>query len=174
MTGFAFTSYGPAPGYAPVGGGGPGPWMLPARSWEARSWQSVGILTGQPGTQRIPAPDAAAIPPGSLPTAARGQVAWPLRARSSSRDSPQVFLPAIYYQRVLPNGQGSVAGGLGLGPNVSVVSDNQMPVPAIDPRGIPAIMASRPPRIGGRGQVVQPYSVVNWPKWVQSNPPAPA
>lgn len=164
MTGYAFTAYGPAPGYAPVTG--TGPWLLPARTWDARAYQSVGVLTGQPGTQYIPAPDAAAIPPGNLPTAARGFTAWPLRARSSSRDSPRVILPALYYQRVLPNPA--------LQPVVSVISDNQMPVPAIDPRGTPAIMFSRPPRIGGRGQVTQPYSVVNWPKWVQTNPPAPA
>lgn len=174
MTGFAFTAYGPAPGYAPAGSGGPGPWLLPARTAEARSYQSAGILTGQPGTQLIPAPDASAIPPGDLPTMDRGAIAWPLRGKSSSRDSPQVFLPALYYQRVLPNGQGSLPGGLGLGPDVSVTSDNQMPVPAIDPRGKPAVMFQRPPRIGGRGQVPQPYDVVSWPKFVQTNPLAPA
>ncbi|MBO0838119.1 MAG: hypothetical protein J2P28_21750 [Actinobacteria bacterium] len=180
MTGFHFTAYGPAAGYAPTGNGGVGPWLLPARSFEARSYQSAGIVVGQPGTMPVPAPDAAAIPPGNLPTMARGRIAWPLRGRSSSRDSPQVWLPAIYYQPVLPNqpadapGGGSVAGGLGLGPNVSVVSDNMMPVPAIDPRGKPAVMAARPPRIGGHRQVIQPYSVVNWPKWVQDNPLPPA
>lgn len=144
----------------------PGAWLLPAPARDARAYQSWGILTGQPGTQEIPAPDAAAIPPGNLPTMARGNIAWPLRGRSSSRDSPNVILPALYFQRVLPNPA--------LAPTVSVTSDNQLPVPAIDPRGRPAVMFSRPPRIGGRGQVVQPWSVVNWPKWVQGNPPAPS
>lgn len=168
MTGFAFTAFGPAPGYAPTGNGGTGPWLLPSRSWDARSYQSVGILVGQPGTQQIPAPDAAAVPPGNLPTMGRGMIAWPLRDKSSSRDSPQVILPALYYQWVSPTHNPR------LQPNVSWVSDNQMPQPAIDPRGKPAIMATRPPRIGGRGQVVQPYSVVNWPKWVSANPLPPA
>lgn len=188
MTGFHFTAFGPQVGYAPTGNGGTGPWLLPARSWDARVYQSVGVLCGQPGTQMIPAPDAAAIPPGDLPTMARGKIAWPLRRHRSSRDSPQVILPALYYQRILPNDEdpralpntGTSARGIGLGPNVSWVSDNQMPVPAmgqggpLHKRSGMAVMARRPPRIGGRAQVAQPYSVVGWPKWVQTNPPYPA
>lgn len=166
-------AYGPAQWSAPPGTGGAGPWLIPVPARDARTYQSRGILTGQPGTQLIPAPDAQAMPPGNLPTAGRGPVAgWP-RRRSSSRDSPQYWLPALYYQRVLPNGQGSLSDGTGLGPNVSVVSDNQMPVPAIDPRGRPAVMFGRPPRIGGRGNVPQPYALTGWPKWQQANPPAP-
>lgn len=160
------TANGPAPGQAPVPGTVTGAWLLPGLSKDAREYLSAGILTGQPGTQWIPAPDAAAVPPGDLPTAARGAVAWPLRGKSSSRDAPQAWLPALYYQRVLPNPA--------LAPPVSWVSDNQMPVPATDPRGTPAVMFGRPPRIGGRGQVPQPYSLTAWPKWQQANPPAPS
>src|SRR5215467_13815577 len=132
---------------------------------DARAYQSWGTLTGQPGTQPIPAPDPAAIPDGDLPTLGRGNRAgWP-RRRSSSADAPGMWLPSLYYQRPAANPA--------LAPNVSVVSDNQMPVPAIDPRGRPAVMFQRPPRIGGRGQVEQPYTMLNWPKFVQTNPLAP-
>jgi hypothetical protein len=173
MTGFAFTANGPLAGFAPTGNGGVGPWLLPARSFDAHAYQSWGILTGQPGTQFIPAPDAAAIPPGVLPTMGRGNIAWPLRRRSSSRDSPQQWLPALYYQRVLPNGQGSASDGTGLGPNVSWISDNQLPVPAVDPRGRPAVMAQPPARIGGRAHVPQTYNPVAWPKWTGPSVLAP-
>jgi hypothetical protein len=174
MTGFHFTANGPALGTAPTGNGGTGAWLLPARSFDARAYQSTGILTGQPGTQWIAAPDAQAIPPGTLPTLGRGNIAWPLRRRSSSRDAPQAFLPALYFQRVVPNGVGSNPDGTGLGPNVSWVSDNQLPVPAIDPRGRPAVMAQPPARIGGAGQVEQPYSPIVWPKWTGPSVLAPA
>jgi hypothetical protein len=181
VTGWAFTAYGPAPGTAPAGvlgpgqvHGGTGPWLLPAPSREARSYQSRGVLTGQPGTMFVPAPPPASIPPGNAPTLYSGDIAYNLRGKMSSRDAPDYWLPAIYSQRVLPNGAFSRPGGLGLGPNVSVVSDNQLPVPAIDPRGRPAVMAQRPARIGGRGQVVQPYAVTAWPKFTRNSPLAPA
>jgi len=157
------TATGPAPGTAPAA---PGSWLLPMPAADARGFQSWGSLVGQPGTMQIPAPDPAAIPPGTLPTLGRGNTAgWP-RRKSSSADSPGFWLPAIYYQRALSNPA--------LAPDVSVVSDNQLPVPAIDPRGRPAIMAQRPPRIGGRGQVMQPYQQLAWPKFVQRNPLAPS
>lgn len=166
MTGFMFTSNGPAPGTAPTPDFGTGNWLLPGLSHDARVYQSAGILTGQPGTMPIPAPDAAAVPPGNLPTMARGPIAWPLRGARSSRDAPDVILPALYYQRVLPNPD--------LAPDVSVISDNQMPVPAVDPRGRPAVMFQRPSRIGGRAQVPQPYNLTSWPKWDTPAPLAPS
>jgi hypothetical protein len=157
------TAFGPQPGSSPAA---PGTWLLPAPAAQASAYQSWGTLTGQPGTMPIPAPDPAAIPPGNLPTLGRGNIAgWP-RRRSSSADSPNVILPALYYQRPASNPA--------LGPDVSVISDNQLPVPAIDPRGRPAVMAQRPPRIGGRGQVVQPYQLMAWPKFTQGNPLAPS
>jgi len=157
------TAIGAAPGSSPAA---PGTWMLPVPAAGASSYQSWGTLMGQPGTMPIEAPDPASIPPGNLPTLGRGNTAgWP-RRKSSSRDAPGFWLPAIYYQRPLANPA--------LAPNVSVVSDNQLPVPAIDPRGRPAVMAQRPPRIGGRGQVVQPYELLAWPKFVQRNPVAPS
>lgn len=178
MTGFGFTANGPALGFAPTGNGGTGPWLLPARSFDAHAYQSWGILTGQPGTQWIPAPDAAAILTGNAPTLGRGPVAYNLRGKSSSRDSPQQWLPALYYQRVLPNsptlpGGGTDSAGIGLGPNVSHISDNQLPIPAVDPRGKPAVMAQPPARIGGRAQVPQTYNPVAWPKWTGPSVLAP-
>lgn len=156
------TAYGPDPAASPAA---PGTWLLPAPAAMASAYQSWGTLVGQPGTMPVPAPDPAAIPPGNLPTLGRGPVAgWP-RRRSSSRDAPGFWLPAVYYQRPASNPA--------LAPVVSVVSDNQLPVPAIDPRGRPAVMAQRPPRLGGRGQVMQPYELLAWPKFVQRNPVAP-
>lgn len=163
MTGWQFTTIGPVPGTAPAP---PGTWVLPSRSADARAYQSWGTIFGQPGTMPVPAPDAAAIPRHNLPTLGRGNIAGWARRKSGSVDAPQFWLPGLYFQRVLPNLPA-------LGPDVSHVSDNQMPVPAIDPRGRPAVMAQRPPRIGGRGQVVQPYEVVDWPKFTQRNPLAP-
>ena len=156
------TAIGPAPGTAPAA---TGTWLLPAPGHDARAYQSWGTLTGQPGTMAVPAPDPASIPPGNLPTLGRGNVAWPLRGKLSSRDAPGFWLPAIYFQRLLSNPR--------LAPNVSVVSDNQLPVPAIDPRGRPAVMAQRPARIGGRGQVMQPYVTNPWPKFTANSPLAP-
>ena len=57
---------------------------------------------------------------------------------SRSIDSPNWWTPNIYYMRELASP-----------PNVSVFSDNQLPVPAIDPKGLPSVSMPRP-RLGGQ------------------------
>jgi hypothetical protein len=53
---------------------------------------------------------------------------------SRSSDAPNVFYPNLYY--VGRPGPRSEPPGAGM--PISVYSDNLMPVPAVDPRGIPS------------------------------------
>lgn len=93
------------------------------------------LVEGQPGTEAIPAPN------NSSPSS-------PLLTGSDHRssDAPPAWYPQLWYQTSLP-GLPFPAGGNDAG--VRIWSDNQLPVPAIEPqRGTY--------RYGG-GQVVQPY-----------------
>jgi hypothetical protein len=143
-------AYGPYPSQKPTAPTPAGSWLVPAPAQGFGSWSSNGAIHGQPGTEAIPAPAPAAVPQG-----------WPRRLHASS-DAPDIIFPGLYYQDLQTTN----------GPNlhntslVSYVSDNALPVPAIDPRGLPAVMSTPPPRVGGQGQVVSPYAVQNWPKWV--------
>lgn len=74
---------------------------------------------------------------------------------SRSSDSPSLIAFDMYFQ--VPNGQ-----PLPMTPPVSVTSDNQMPVPAKDPRGRPAVMSKRPTFLDGR-QVMQPAVAIRFP-----------
>ncbi len=109
-----------APGQHPGAAG-----LAPVPAMDARAFQSRGIIDGQPGTMPVAAPAPAAVPQS-----------WN-RALHRSSDAPNLIRPALYYER----------GGLEHAP-VSVVSDNQMPVPAVDPRGTPAVMSRRPVFLG--------------------------
>jgi hypothetical protein len=129
-----------------------GSWLIPAPAQGFGSWASAGTVVGQPGTQPIAAPSPAAV--------SQHRDAAVTRHRSS--DSPDVFYPALYYQRLSENMAVTPTG------RVMLDSDNMLPVPAIDPRGLPAVMATPPPRIGGQGKVATSYAVQNWPKWVQT------
>src|SRR5271156_772807 len=84
-------------------------------------------VTGQPGTQRIP------VHP-QIPSPDIGDLAQAGLSRSSA--APNWFLPNLYFARP----QRSFWPGAGM--PVSVQSDNLMPVPATDPRGIPARLAA--------------------------------
>ncbi len=116
---------------------------LPARP--AQAFQSLGIIDGQPGTQRIPAPRP------DVPQAYN-------RALHRSSDAPAEWYPAIYYECRGPD-------GLEHAP-VSVLSDNQMPLPAIDPRGKPGVQMGRP-RIGGQFSLNQPKPVPRFPSMIR-------
>ena len=104
-------------------------------------------LTGQPGTRQIPV-TGPQLPGGPVPQALMGT------ARSS--DAPPYFLPNLYYARP----QRDYWPGAGM--PVSVRSDNLMPVPATDPRGIPARLA-RPLRQRGRRQIAAVPPSITWP-----------
>lgn len=101
---------------------------MPVPAHDARAFQSRGHIVGQPGTQAVPAPAPPAVPQG-----------WAGRLHTStSMGVPDVIYPSLYYY-----GRSAMTYA-----PVSVVSDNQMPVPAIDPRGAPAVMSRRPVFLG--------------------------
>lgn len=161
-----FITYGPPP--IPEGGypsqqpqpvAAAGAWLIPAPAQGFGSWSSVGRVTGQPGTQPVAAPEPAAVEQGG----------WAQGSNRSSRYAPDEIYPALYYQdgseMTGPNGS---PGPLYNTSQVSYVSDNALPVPAVDPRGLPAVMAIRPAKVGGQGTVGQPFAAQNWPKWMGS------
>lgn len=97
--------------------------ILPVPARDARAYQGRGTVYGSPGTVPVPAPYPAAVSQD-----------WTHRALHRSSDAPPVWYPSVYYQR----------GPNGTRPQVSVSSDNQMPVPAKDATGRPAVMSRRP------------------------------
>jgi hypothetical protein len=103
-------------------------------------------VTGQPGTQAI------SVQP-VIPSPDVGDTA--LSGTSRSSDAPDAFYPNLYWAR--PE-RGFYPGA---GMPVSVSSDNLMPVPAVDPRGIPAVLSNR---VRQRGQA-QIQSQPNLPRW---------
>lgn len=109
------TTLGPA---ARLGGA-----ILPVPARDARAYQTWGTVFGAPGTVPIPAP---------LPAGTPQFYAFTALHRSS--DAPPWWRPAIYFQRLVNATR----------PNVSVYSDNQMPVPARTGSGRPAVMLRRP------------------------------
>ena len=109
-------------------------------------------VTGQPGTQAIPA---------GLPDFPGGQNVngVPVRGAGAgyaqgSNTMPGVWFPQLYYERTLSEV-----------PEVSIYSDNQLPVPAMDPRGAAARMA-RPPAFLGQSQLTQPKALPKWSNWL--------
>lgn len=121
-----------------------GPAILPVPAAIGEAYQSWGQVTGMPGTVNIPAPYPAAV--------RQGVEYWTSDPFRMSSSAPPVWRPGIYYQPKLA-----------APPNVSVYSDNQMPVPALGPTGKPAIAAQSPGWQLGQKQVGQP---MNLPKYV--------
>ena len=103
-------------------------------------------LTGQPGTQAIP------VTP-EVPSPDTGDLA--LAGLSRSSNAPNVIYPNLYWAR--PQGQFRPGAGM----PVSIFSDNLMPVPAADPRGIPSNQFIP---VNQRGQA-QIQTLPNLPKW---------
>lgn len=103
-------------------------------------------LTGQPGTQAIPVRPV-------IPSPDIGDLAQAGLSRSS--DAPDHFFPNLYYAR--PQRQ----FWPGAGQPIALMSDNLMPVPAADPRGIPARMAA-PILQRGTRQIAQPQAMPTW------------
>jgi hypothetical protein len=107
-------------------------------------------LTGQPGTQAIPVDPV--VPSPDIGDLAQAGV-------SRSGDAPNVFYPNLYWAR--PQRQWWPGAGM----PVSVRSDNLMPVPAADPRGVPG--AQQMPLVQrGQGQI---QSRPNLPRWAALN-----
>jgi len=106
-------------------------------------------LTGQPGTQVIPIPSLEVD---------QGLVGKAQMGLSRTSDSPRSFRPNLYFARP----QRDFHPGAGM--PIRVRSDNLMPVPATDPRGIPARLA-RPIVQRGQSQIKQRPAVTTWPAW---------
>lgn len=140
------------PSEAPTAPTPAGSWLIPAPAQGFGSWASASAHHAQPGTEAIEAPAPAAVPTDRSYAVTRHR----------SVDSPDLIYPALYYERLSDNPAITPTGRL------MIVSDNALPVPAIDPRGLPAVMSTPPPRIGGQRQVSTAYAIQNWPKWVQT------
>lgn len=106
-------------------------------------------VTGQPGTQGIPVSTK-----DTVPSPDPGDIA--MMGLSRSCDAPDVFYPNLYWARP------QQAFWPGAGMPVSVTSDNLMPVPAVDPRGIPATLAN-PLMIRGQRQIQALPVLPTWP-----------
>ena len=112
-------------------------------------------VTGQPGTQGIPAPTE-----GNPLTANTDGVYdksdLALMGGARSVNAPDTWYPQKWYERSL-DGDGT------MGPVVParIFTDNIMPVPAQDPRGLPALMAFTPHFLG-QNQVAQPRTMPRW------------
>jgi hypothetical protein len=105
-------------------------------------------VTGQPGTSEIPA----AGPPVPADRTSQAMMG------TSRSGYGQGFRPNLYYARP----ERSFWPGAGM--PVSRVSDNLMPVPATDPRGVPAVLAKVRPRRGNR-QIISRPVLNTWPAW---------
>jgi hypothetical protein len=110
------------------------------------AWQYKDGVTGHPGTVQAPVPG-----PG-VPT---GPVAQAMGGFSYTANCPG-FYPNLYYARP----EASYWPGAGM--PVSTHSDNLMPVPAQDPRGVAAPLQV-PVRMRGNKQIRQPANLVQWP-----------
>ena len=111
-------------------------------------------VRGQPGTQAIPAPTTN-IPRG-------GVVGQALMGTARSSDAPDFIWPNLYFEANLDG-----SGTMGPVTPVRIYSDNLMPVPAADPRGIPARLAQPIAQRYNR-QIRQPPVLVMWPSANQS------
>ena len=130
--------------------------MLPVPALDARAYQARGFIRRVRTTFQ---PTPGAVYQERVPLAIGGH-------DSRSSDSPAYIAFDVYYQSTngLP---------LPMTPPVSVTSDNQMPVPAVDPRGTvapwtqgrsPSVRgAFPPPRVGGQPQVKQPKLLPRFP-----------
>lgn len=102
--------------------------FMPLITKTAETWQQFKAwLAGQPGTTGIPAPNNDI--PRHRYAVGEGQAA--------SRDSGGAWYPQLYYQDGFGSYFTAVDGNTGTVPfaaGVSVYSDNQLPVPAIEPQ----------------------------------------
>lgn len=119
---------------------------IPVSAKMAQGYQSHALVNGSPGTDPIPVNRAQGVPQGiTHRTAGAGY--------HGSSDAPDVFFPGVYYY-----GPDSMQHpGM-----ISYLSDNQMPLPAIDPKGLPSVAQVRPV-FQGQVQVKQPWNAANFP-----------
>ena len=105
-------------------------------------------VAGHPGTLPIPV---------SGPGVEQSRAGQAVSGVSRTSDAPPYFLPNLYYARPQRD------FWPGAGQPVRVMSDSLMPVPATDPRGVPARLAVAPV-LRGRANLAQPANPVSWPR----------
>lgn len=105
-------------------------------------------VTGQPGTQGIPVQPV-------IPSSDAGDLAQAGLSRSS--DAPNLIYPNLYFV-------GTPDEVPGAGMPISRASDNLMPVPAVDPRGIPSSQFMPVNNGRQRGKKALPF-MPNLPNW---------
>lgn len=110
-------------------------------------------IVGQPGTQGIPAPYPAPGQQGIHD----GVDAFP-SGLSASQYMPPRWYPSLYYRA---QHLWRCIGG------VSVYSDNLLPVPAVDPRGLPVNMGAIGPQAFAAGRGMTPTAPARPNKWVK-------
>lgn len=103
--------------------------LIPVPAQAGLGYQSRGIISGSPGTRRIPAPF-----PGGVPQDRTGMANM---GTHRSQDAPPYWTPGVYY----------LCGPQEHAP-VSVRSDNQMPVPAGPSHGEPGVVMNGPVMLG--------------------------
>jgi hypothetical protein len=108
-------------------------------------------VVGQPGTQGVPAP----YPPPGQVTA--GGVDFLPSGLSASQYMPPRWYPQLHYRA---QHLYRAIGG------VSVYSDNLMPVPATDPRGLPVGAIGPAAFAAGRGAAGTPTTPARPNRWV--------
>jgi hypothetical protein len=113
-----------------------------------------GGVVGQPGTLGIPSPRPDVPNNNDI-------VAYPFAGGySNSGSMPDVWYPNLYYQASLDIPGEDVEAG-----NIQVWSDNQMPIPARDPRGRAAVLAGAP-KFLGQSQIQARKAIPRWPNWL--------
>ena len=117
--------------------------LVPVPARDAGGWQARGLISGSPGTRPIAAPR-----PGGVPQDRTGQAG---SGYHRSSDAPSFFRPGVYY----------LCGPQVHAP-VSILSDNQMPVPAVNPLLLPAVVMPGPV-MQGMYQVQQPKVAPRYP-----------
>src|SRR5256885_8686450 len=127
----------------------------------AGPWQVSDAINGQPGTMGVPSGlpefgDAGLVVNGLSVRGGGGGY-----AQGSGTMRGKAWYPSLYWQARLTGSTLTVPGQ-----GVSVYSDNQMPVPAADPTGRAAVLATAP-RFLGQAQVQQPRGRgPKWPGWL--------
>ena len=112
--------------------------MIPLPAKMAQAYQSHAAVNGSPGTDPIPQPRPGGVPQGVKYGVGSGY--------HISAQAPEVGFPGIYYYE---------SDSMQTPGQVSYLSDNQMPLPAIDPRGLPSVAQVRPVFMG-QTQIAQP------------------
>jgi hypothetical protein len=110
------------------------------------AWQYKDGITGRPGTVKV-LDGTPGVPTGPI-------------AQAMGGTSYTAYCPGFYPNQYWARPEASYRPGAGM--PIAVRSDNLMPVPARDPRGVPAPQAVPSMLRGGR-QIRQPARVVSWP-----------